>query len=260
MASSDEIKKFWDSRAGLGKWAGTNDVIAKQIEIEAIAKYVKPGMRVLDIGCGNGITAMEIARRVECSVLGLDYSQPLIDEAREIRKGILDFKGGVRFAVGDVAGESGVFITWDMIYTERMIINLPDWNAQRKAIRDIVSLLNPGGIFVMCENSQNALDRLNDARERIGIGRIAPPWHNRYLLDEELEELEIIGDSYLSVIDCYSSTYYFISRVINAWEAKQRGEEPDYNAPINSIAPFLPPIGDVGQGKIWVWEKSGPKH
>ena len=53
----------------------------------------------------------------------------------------------------------------------------------------------------------------------------------------------------------YSSTYYFLSRVVNAWEAAQSGKDPDYDAPVNQLALKLPPIGDFGQGRLWLWRK-----
>ena len=59
----------------------------------------------------------------------------------------------------------------------------------------------------------------------------------------------------LEKVHDYSSTYYFISRVVNAWQAAREGCEPDYEAPINELAMLLPPIGNVGQGRLWIWRK-----
>ena len=52
-----------------------------------------------------------------------------------------------------------------------------------------------------------------------------------------------------------SSTYAFLSRVVNAWLAKKEGEEPSYDAPVNKLALELPAFGGIGQTKIWVWRK-----
>jgi hypothetical protein len=35
----------------------------------------------------------------------------------------------------------------------------------------------------------------------------------------------------------------------------QNGKEPEYDSPINQLALKLPPFGDIGQTKIWVWRK-----
>jgi len=107
----------------------------------------------------------------------------------------------------------------------------------------------------MCENSQNGLDRINSLRREIGLESITTPWHNRYLLDTELSQLDIPGVR-LERVNFYSSTYYFLSRIINAWIASNEGKEPDYEAPINQLALRLPAVvGDFGQGRIWLWRR-----
>ena len=83
----DDVRAFWNRRAGLGAWAGTRDVIAKQLEIIAISSHVKDGMRILEVGCGNGITAIEIARRFAVSVLGIDYAEEMVRAASELALG-----------------------------------------------------------------------------------------------------------------------------------------------------------------------------
>lgn len=65
----------------------------------ADALPLKPGMRVLEIGCGPGAAAREVARRVGENgfVLGLDRSAKAIEAALtgsrdEIAAGVLDFR------------------------------------------------------------------------------------------------------------------------------------------------------------------------
>jgi ubiquinone/menaquinone biosynthesis C-methylase UbiE len=246
---ANDVLSFWNSRAGLGKWAGTNDIIAKQIEMKAIMSYVKDGMNILDIGCGNGITAIEIARKYHVTVLGIDYADEMITNAQGLLKG-QELCGSVKFQVGDVTDLPEFADKFDMIYTERTIVNLPDWKAQKQAIIDIVGLLKEGGKFVMCENSQDGLDAINVLRLSVGLETIVHPWHNRYLYDAEIKKIKEVK---LLDINYYSSTYYFLSRVVNAWQSAQEGKEPEYEAPINKLALQLPAINKMGQGRIWVW-------
>lgn len=252
MADTD-IREFWNAQADRGIFAGTRDVIAKQLEIEAIAAYVGDGMRVLDVGCGNGATAIELARRFRVHVVGLDFADRMIEAARKSLAGQV-LRGGVEFAVGDVRSLPGPSGPFDLAYSERTLINLPDWASQRGAIADIVRRVRPGGLYVMCENSQDGLDAINALRERAGLPPITPPWHNRYLRDAEVREADIDG-ARLETVNAYTSTYYFLSRVVNAWLAKEEGQEPEYEAPVNRLALRLPPIGDFGQGKIWLWRR-----
>ena len=250
-----EIRDFWNHRAGMGKWAGTNDIIAKQLEIKTIATYARDGIKVLDFGCGNGITAIEIARQFDVQLLGMDYAEEMIIAANGLIKGQA-LKGKVKFQVGDVDSLSTLNQKFDLIYTERMLINLPDWPAQKEAIIRLTKLLQPGGQYVMCENSEDGLDAINDLREPAGLEKVVPPWHNRYLKDREINSLKI-QDVNLEGINHFSSTYYFLSRVVNAWLAKQDGKEPSYDALVNQLALLLPSFEKFGQGKIWLWRKTG---
>jgi ubiquinone/menaquinone biosynthesis C-methylase UbiE len=252
--STHDVYAFWNSRAGLGEWAGTRDVIAKQLEVEAISTYLSDGMRILEVGCGNGITAIELARRHDVEILGIDFAEEMIGAALQMRAG-QRLAGSVEFRAGDVRSLSGFTRKFDLIYTERVLINLPDWAAQQQAILDIGELLAAGGSYVMCENSQDGLDRINALRERVGLPAITPPWHNRYFRDAEIEQIDFPGMK-LEHVNYYSSTYYFLSRVVNAALAARQGEEPDYEAPINQLALRLPSIGELGQGRIWLWRKA----
>ncbi len=257
LENSKDVLDFWNSRAGLGQWAGTRDVTAKQIEIEAIASYVRDGMRVLDFGCGNGITAIELARRFKVEVTGADFAEQMIEAAIKLAEG-QELKGSVRFETGNVSNP-GALGQFDLIYTERVLINLPDWPAQRDALASILDLLAPGGLYVMCENSQDGLDKINSLREQIGLPAVTPPWHNRYMRDAELDTFTHAGIK-LEGMNFYSSTYYFLSRVVNAWLAAQEGKEPEYEAPINQLAMQLPSIGEMGQGRIWLWRKASEEQ
>jgi SAM-dependent methyltransferase len=62
---------------------------------------LRPGMKLLDVGCGPGTITLDLAARIAPgAVLGLDYEPSVIDEARRR----LDDSGirNVEFAVGDV--------------------------------------------------------------------------------------------------------------------------------------------------------------
>lgn len=52
-----------------------------------------------------------------------------------------------------------------------------------------------------------------------------------------------------------ASTYYLLSRLINAKLAAQEGREPAYDSPINQMTLRLPVIGNFGQHRLWVIRK-----
>jgi tRNA1(Val) A37 N6-methylase TrmN6 len=78
--------KFWNVNAKLKKLAGSKDYNAKIIEIEALSKFFKKNIRVLEFGCGNGYTALELAKRFNAKIDACDYSPEMILEAKKLQK------------------------------------------------------------------------------------------------------------------------------------------------------------------------------
>lgn len=251
-ADKNAVLNFWNECASLKERAGTNDLIAKQLEIEAIAKYVGDGQRILEVGCGNGITAAELAARFAVDIIAVDYAGEMIAEAQELHA-TRPLKGQLAFGECGIENLAAVNGEFDLVYTERVLINLPDWNSQRQAIEAVGDKLRPGGKYIMCENSQDGLDGINAVRAANDLPVIVAPWHNRYMIDAELQQ-DVRGLMLID-IDYYSSTYYFLSRIVNAAVARQEGREPAYDSAINKLALSTPALGSFGQGRIWVWEK-----
>ncbi len=251
QAKECEIREHWDKRAVLGSIAGTQDLILKQLEREAIIRSLGPISAedddVLEVGCGDGTTAAMVAKMFPLgSVTGIDSSAPMLALAEQ-------HVSNVRFMVGDVLDLPP--IGFDHAYSQRCIINLPTWEQQKQAIDAIADRLMSGGRFLMCEHSQDGLDAINAERVKLGMTLIQPPWHNRYFRDEELATVNS-----MKLIECipFSATYYFLSRVINAKLAAEEGREPEYDAPINKLALTLPSEcvdARFAQGRLWVWVK-----
>jgi len=251
MNHAEENRAMWDARADLGMSAGTNDVRAKRLEMRAISEEIPFDARVLDVGCGNGITAVHLAGMKHVSVVGIDHSAKMIDAAQELAEseGLL---GTVEFRVGDalhIPTDIGLF---DVAITERTLVNIQDWSLQTSAIYQIRKTLKVGGRYLMVECSSVGLAALNKCRENAGLSRIVPPPHTRYINDDEVADLFMPGMVLERKVD-FTSSYYFISRVVNAWQAKQLGQEPSYDAPVNALADLIPSVGDVGQVRMWVW-------
>ena len=248
-----DVLSFWNGRAQLQEKAGSNDIIAKSIEIDAISKFFSDDLEVMEFGCGNGITALEMARRFEITVDAYDFSAEMIKAAQQLASSMA-ISTRVAFAVGDITRPPVIEKKFNIVFTERMIINLATWEEQKMAIRTLCGYLKPGGKLLLLENSATGLGKLNELRSMAGLKTIIAPWHNIYLDDDKVEKLEIDGCELDQVVP-YSATYYFLSRVVNAWLAEREGKEPSYDAPVNELALTLPAIGDHAQGKIWVFKR-----
>lgn len=245
-ASLEQIRKHWDERAALGQMAGTQDLGLKRLEQDAILSAISEAaggrqIRILEIGCGIGETARRLSL-LAGSLDAIDASPEMINQALKLGS------YGVRFAVGDVLNPPAG--PYDVIYTQRCLINLPTWELQKQAIDAIADRLVPGGRFLMCEHSLSGLFALNAERSKRRLPVINEPWHNRYLTDGELS-----GVTSLTLLRCvpFSAAYYFQSRVLNAVYADAHGKQPDYDSPINRVN--VPCDPKFAQGRLWVWEK-----
>lgn len=80
--------RYWNEVMG-PQWAAMDRTLSAQIRpfgLHAMERLaVRPGEKILDIGCGGGETTAELARRVgpEGRVVGLDISEPLAEKARQ---------------------------------------------------------------------------------------------------------------------------------------------------------------------------------
>jgi SAM-dependent methyltransferase len=245
--------KFWNANAKLNKLSGSKDYNAKIIEIEALSKFFKKNIRVLEFGCGNGHTACEMAKKFNVRIDACDYSPEMILEAKKLQKK-KKLSNRVSFFLADIKKKLEIKPVYDLVFTERMLINLDSWESQKKSIIKLVNYLKPKGSLVLLENSATGLKRINDYRSMLGLKKIKAPWHNLYLDDKKMLNFKIKNCKLMEIIP-YSSTYYFLSRVVNAWLANEKGTEPNYNAKINKLAFKLPSISDCAQGKIYLYKK-----
>jgi SAM-dependent methyltransferase len=85
---NDEMVEYWTTRGG-ERWVAERDRFDRMLEpcgrrlLESAA--LARGEQVLDVGCGNGATSVDAARRVAPggSVVGVDLSTAMLETARE---------------------------------------------------------------------------------------------------------------------------------------------------------------------------------
>ena len=130
----------------------------------------KPGERILDVGCGTGHLAEQIASK-GAIVTGVDQSPEMIGQAREAHPGI-------RFEVMD-AREMAFTEKFDAMFSNATLhwIKEPE-----RAIERIARALRPGGRFVAEFGGKGNIAGLMSAVERAwakqGLPRPAPnPWY-----------------------------------------------------------------------------------
>ena len=111
---------------------------------------LKPGMRVLDIGCGWGGLAMFLAQKYDVEVTGITLSQEQYTLATErVKNAGLDDK--VKFYLRDYRHETGVY---DRIVSVGMFEHVGP-SHYKEFFRKVRSLLNPEGVALLHSIGRN---------------------------------------------------------------------------------------------------------
>jgi ubiquinone/menaquinone biosynthesis C-methylase UbiE len=251
MNDISEIKHYWDEQAvkfGSGANATTQDIVMRDIEINYIVDFLtsfnRP-LKVLDIGCGNGYSTFQYQKRAAIhSFTGGDYSEEMISSANGEMKKHSEINN-LEFKVMDVLRLSEYNETYDVIISDRCLVNLGSSKNRKKALDEIAKCVKSGGYYLMIENFIEGHTEFNLLRERLGLEEIKVRWHNSFFSRPELNDstkhtFEIVRT------DNISSLYYLITRVVYSKLCEMENRTPDYDNPIYNVAAQLPSIGNFG--------------
>jgi ubiquinone/menaquinone biosynthesis C-methylase UbiE len=106
---------------------------------------LRPGMQLLDIGCGPGTLTCDLAARVyPGAVRGIDPSDSVVEEARAVaaERGV----DSVRFETGDVFHLLFPDDTFDVVHAHQVLQHLADPVGALAAMRTVC---RPGGIVAV---------------------------------------------------------------------------------------------------------------
>jgi chemotaxis methyl-accepting protein methylase len=92
----------------------------------------------------------------------------MINEAKLLAKD-QNLLGRLSFETLDILNIQQIPELFDIIYTERVIINLMEWDVQKKAIQNLFKMLKKGGAYIMCENSFEGISEINRLRCLVGL-------------------------------------------------------------------------------------------
>ena len=171
-----------DNSEQIAEWNGAlgERWVAKRQEINRLvvpfgdaalkAAAPQPGERAIDIGCGCGDTAIEIARLVgpAGSVLGIDVSQPMLEVARS--RGALADCAHLAFRDGD-ASEAALPANIDLLFSR---FGVMFFSHPSEAFSHLRKSLRRGGrcVFVCWRTPRDnawAMTPLSAARTAMGV-------------------------------------------------------------------------------------------
>lgn len=136
-------EKFWNNMAKnydkhtLNAYQKTySDTICKS------KNYLDPGYIAMDIGCGSGITTIELAKEVK-KIYALDTSKKMIDAAKEkVENSTVQ---NIRFFVADIFDTRWEKNCCDVVMAFNILCYIKDLDS---FLTRIYEILKPGGIFL----------------------------------------------------------------------------------------------------------------
>ena len=157
-----------------------------------LVPHLRPGLRVLDVGCGPGTITCGLAALVASPdgsghATGLDRSEEVVAHARRLASE--QGAGGVDFVAGniyDLPFEDGSF---DVVHTHQVLHHLVDPVA---ALREMRRVARPGGIVAVREADYGAmfwhpqlpeLDQWRTVYEKTSRSNGTEPNAGRHLLE-----------------------------------------------------------------------------
>jgi len=257
----EKVREYWTEQAVKHKRsyaASWSDKMAIELEIKEIAKRLSDGDNVLDIGCANGYSTLNFARQKRITIKGLDYIPEMIKEAN-LSLGSLksNLAGTAEFGVGDITGLKEQPESYDKVISIRVLINLVDWEHQKKGLQECARVLKKGGILLLSEATLQGWNNLNKFRTEWNLPNIPMPPFNCYLDQDKVTEA-VSGELELVELVNFSSSYFVGTRVLKPLIIQALGARIDAanpNMEWNSWFAQLPAFGDYGTQKLFVFRK-----
>ena len=260
--SLEQIREHWKQQAlkhGQSASASWSEHPVIEAEIREILKHLTDGDRVLDAGCANGYSTVQFASQKKIDIRGVDYIQEMITQAQARLEHLADkLRGTVAFAVGDVTALDDLSDTYDKVIVTRVLINLKEWQYQEQALRECARVLKPGGLLILADGTVQGWQKMNSFRREWGLPEIPMPAFNQYLDEDKLLQA---GPPSLRLVEIsnYLSTYYVGTRVLKPLLIRALGADIDVantDMEWNRWFAQLPPWGDYGTSKLFVFEKA----
>ncbi len=234
----------WAREYGTSLRATTKTGSAKVMELDALSrafaaieKTAGTQLSILEVGCGNGQNCLALLERHPAAAFtGIDFIPEMVDAANSVKaqRGLPDAR--VVFQVGNALALDLPQASFDVVFTDRCLINLNTDALQQQAIASLAGIVKPGGHLLMIENSKQTYGSQNALRETVGLPPRTPAEFNHFF-DEEtllpflpsagLEVLEI--EDFISLHDI---VLYVLVPMVN-------GGKVDYDHPLVGAATSL---------------------
>jgi hypothetical protein len=223
-----------------------------QAEINLILRHIPEGAKVLDAGCGEAEGTLAYSSVPETVVHAVDFSETRLQKATARLAG----RPNVTCKQVDLLEKYELDTDYDIVISQRFLINLTEWKLQRAVLLGLTSMLKPGGRLLMLEGSQQGVNSLNDFRAALGLDPIPVKWHNLFFEDRALVDfMRQHGNELLS--EDGLGTYFLLTRGIRPVLDKTLNWDCEFNrlAAAERTSQLLGLGSQFSRLKLWVFRK-----
>ena len=246
--NSDNILEYWN-RLGV---ESMYDKHLLNAEISLIRERIPQGAKILDAGCGEGEGTLAYSLILGSTVQGVDFSETRLALAQKR----LATCANVTLSQVDFLGEYTLDTDFDVVVSQRFLINLLEWELQKKVLTDLMALLKRGGRLLMLEGSRQGADSLNRFRAAWGLDPIPVKWHNLFFDDARLVTfMESQGHRLVEVTGL--GTYFMLTRGVRPALDQDLNWDCEYNrmAATQGMDELLGLGERFSRQKLWVFQR-----
>jgi SAM-dependent methyltransferase len=237
--NSDEVESMYDKHL-LGA------------EIELIRDHIPANARILDAGCGEGEGTLAYSSVPGVTVQAVDFSDTRLRKARERLYGLKN----VTLKKADFLGSYDLDCDYNIIISQRFLINLMEWELQQKVLLDLMGMLAKGGRLLMLEGSRQGVDSLNEFRSALGLDAIPVKWHNLFFDDQKLTDF-MTNHGYELVAEEGLGAYFLLTRGIRPALDQKLNWDCEFNrlAAASKMKDLLQLGSNFSRLKLWIFQK-----
>jgi ubiquinone/menaquinone biosynthesis C-methylase UbiE len=195
------------------------DIFQRNLEYDAVCRFLEPHMDVLEVGCGNGFST-ERFRALARHVDAFDFAENMIERAKQ-RIG----ETNNRFFIDNVLSPMHFADAYDAVVCVRVLINLRDLGEQHSALQNLQRVVGPGGLLIVAEGFLEGFKELNRMRMEIGLPDLVPAPINFYATIKET--MAAMSPDFSLEHEFHLGTYDYLTRVV--YPAVISPEPPRHN-------------------------------
>jgi SAM-dependent methyltransferase len=269
-----QIKEHWSNLAKKFKTdlrATTHTQTIKKLEVNALARGIKccglqadSSAELLEVGCGNGYNCLSLAEIFpNFRFTGLDFVMEMVENAKKLQGSAPELSDRLEFQQGDILHLSehpGIKRTYDIVFTDRCIINLNTVELQLAAVDQLAARVRKGGHLLILENFNETYQSQNNCRQAVSLPRRTPASFNLFMDEKTLLEHTRTNLKLLHVDD-FGSLHDLLLYVL---VPMTNGGAIDYEHPLVRAAADLSvgvydqypnAFGKFGQNRLYVFNK-----